>query len=343
MDKLADTGDSIDVTVSVIVATRNRTDLLARALRSVARQTLNSIEVLVIDDGSDAEVLAHHDRLVSQLGERFHLHKPVVPGARGTGPSGARNRGIQLARGEFVAFVDDDDEWVCENYLELAVTSLRARGADYFFGHLEGVRDGVTCNPGWVPPAALFTQEKLTASPAVYELSRNAILTIAQRFMIHPSNSVIRRELIFRAGGFFEGLWSHAEDLNFMLRILDRARGVLYYAGKVANYRLPTGDSISLTEAEAAHFVQRILAAQQARLNCEKPEFRKCARAREAWTYREMASFALGLGQRSEATFFACQGLVTYPSLGALLFVLKICLGRLVSADSGMAKARARA
>src|SRR5437763_13170424 len=117
------------VSVSVIVATRNRTDLLARALRSIARQTCSDFEVIVVDDGSSDSVLSHHERLVTELGDRFRLEKPLVPGARGTGPSATRNRGISTARGEFVAFIDDDDQWVFDQYLELGVESLRTLNA----------------------------------------------------------------------------------------------------------------------------------------------------------------------------------------------------------------------
>jgi hypothetical protein len=161
---------------------------------------------------------------------------------------------------------------VSDTYLELAVASLRAHDADYCFGHLEGVRDGVIQNPGWVPPSESFLNERLVRTdPDVYELSRSTILAIAQRFMIHPSNSVIRRDLLLRAGGFFEHLWSHAEDLNLMLRVMDVARRVLYIPQTVTSYRLPAGDSISLTEVEAMHLLQLLLAAQHARLHCQDP------------------------------------------------------------------------
>jgi glycosyltransferase involved in cell wall biosynthesis len=312
------------VSVSVVVATRNRTELLARALRSIARQTCADFEVIVVDDGSSVEVLSHHEQLLAELGDRFRLERSVVPGARGTGPSATRNRGTSTARGEFVAFIDDDDEWVFDKYLELAVVSLRTHNADYCFGHLEGVRDGLIQNPGWVPPPELLRKEQLAHShPDVYRLSRSTILTIAQRFMIHPSNSVIRRDVFLRAGGFFEHLWSHAEDLSLMLRVMDVARGVLYMPQTVVWYRLPAGDSISLAELEAMHLLQRVLAAQHARLHCQDPGIRRSARAREAWTYREMALHAVRAGQRLDARVFARQCFMTYPTFGALAFAVK--------------------
>ncbi len=311
------------VIASVVVATRNRTDLLERALRSIARQTLAELEVIVVDDGSSADVLDHHDRLLRELGDRFHLVRPSVPGARGTGPAAARNRGAAVARGEFIAFIDDDDEWIWPDYLRTATASMRSNNADYLFGHLVGVRGGVTQDPGWTPPNDVFVKEEvITTLPTIYRLSQTAIAVVAQRFMIHPSNSVIRREVFVRAGGFFEGLWSHAEDLNLMLRVLDQTRRVLYLAETVTAYRLPEGDSISLTEVETLHFMQRILAAQSARLQSRTADLRKWARARESWTYREMTNHALRQGQPADAIVFACQAFVTCATAGTSAFVV---------------------
>ena len=313
--------------VSVVVATRNRTDLLARALRSIARQTLANFEVIVVDDGSSEETLAHHEQLVRELGERFQLLKPSVPGARGTGPAAARNRGTTCARGEFLAFIDDDDEWISADYLALATQSLHDNDADYLFGHLVGVRNGIKQNPGWVPPDELFAREQVVSeTPRVYKLSDATVGLIAQRFMIHPSNCVIRRDVFVRAGGFFEGLWSHAEDLSLMLRVLDKTHRVLYLAETVTAYRLPERGSISLSEGETMHFLQRILAAQSARLLSIRTDVRKWARAREAWTYREMAQHAIRGGRRAEGLVFACQSLATYPTLGSTALVVKMCL-----------------
>jgi hypothetical protein len=125
-------------------------------------------------------------------------------------------------------------------------------------------------------------------------------------------------------------LWSHAEDLNLMLRVLDLARTVLYMPQTVTWYRLPVADSISLSEHEKLHSLQRILAAQHARLSCRRAEFQECARAREAWTYREMAGHALAAGHATDARAFARQSLATYPTLGSAAFAFRTALAPLI-------------
>lgn len=321
--------------ISIVTATRNRTDLLARALRTIERQTQVDFESIVVDDGSSAEVLSHHEQLFGELGERFRLIAPLAPGVRGTGPAATRNRGAATAQGEFLAFLDDDDQWPLETYLSTAVTALRQFNGDYFFGHVDGIRDGRLLDPGWVPPRDRLTRDRwLIRDPDVHELSPESVALVARRFMIHPSGSVIRRSVFERVGGFFERLWSYAEDLNLMFRILDRSRRVLYTPQTVALYRLPTGDAISLQHSEEVQNLQHLLASQHARLACREKAIRDCARAREAWTYRFMTEHALTSGRTSDARVYARKALATYPTLGAASFALKTTTRTLFRTDA---------
>lgn len=96
---------------SVIVPTV-RSDLLPRALRSVAAQTLAPLEVLVLHDGGSPLPIGDWPFPVRALG--------VQPRQ---GPSGARNAAIALAEGEQIAFLDDDDEWLPDHLQQVAEAS----------------------------------------------------------------------------------------------------------------------------------------------------------------------------------------------------------------------------
>jgi glycosyltransferase involved in cell wall biosynthesis len=98
--------------VSVVIPTRNRWALLARALASVLDQEGVTLEVVVVDEGSTDETPA---RLAALTDERVRTLRNDSP----TGVANARNRGISAARGEWVAFLDDDDFW--------APTKIRAQ------------------------------------------------------------------------------------------------------------------------------------------------------------------------------------------------------------------------
>ena len=91
--------------VSVIIPTRNRPQLLIeRALRSALAQTLQDIEVIVVVDGPDPATL----QALEQLNDP-RLRVLALP--QNVRASRARNAGVQAARGEWIALLDDDDEW----------------------------------------------------------------------------------------------------------------------------------------------------------------------------------------------------------------------------------------
>ena len=103
MDRSHDTG--VSPLVSVVIPTRNRAVLVRRAITSVLQQTCRSFELIVVDDGSKdgtAEVVKSFadDRV------RYLRH------STSRGASAARNTGIECSGGEFIAFLDDDDEWL---------------------------------------------------------------------------------------------------------------------------------------------------------------------------------------------------------------------------------------
>ena len=91
--------------VSVVIATHNRPGLLAGAVRSVLEQTYRNLELIVVDDASSAETAEMMGRF-RDARIRYLRHAEV------RGGSAARNTGIANARGCFIAFLDDDDEWL---------------------------------------------------------------------------------------------------------------------------------------------------------------------------------------------------------------------------------------
>lgn len=125
--------------VSVVLPYYNGSRFVKEALDSIAGQTFRDFEVLVIDDGSpDAKEAAYLKELVAGMrDERFrHIHKP------NGGLSDARNFGVRQSRGEFIAFIDQDDYWKPEKLarqmqvlrenpgVELVFTDSEIRSAD---------------------------------------------------------------------------------------------------------------------------------------------------------------------------------------------------------------------
>ena len=93
--------------VTVVIPTRNRPDLVGRAVRSALLQTLTDLEVVVVVDGPDPSTFSV---LATIQGADSRLR--VLPLPQSVGGADARNAGIETANGEWIAMLDDDDEWI---------------------------------------------------------------------------------------------------------------------------------------------------------------------------------------------------------------------------------------
>lgn len=95
---------SNNVSISVVIPTYDRPVMLEAALKSVLNQTIESFEVVVVDDGSPRSL----ERVVESFDDdRIRFHRLDA----NRGANVARRRGIELAEGEYIAFLDDDDRW----------------------------------------------------------------------------------------------------------------------------------------------------------------------------------------------------------------------------------------
>lgn len=106
--------------VSVVIPSQNRRARLARAIDSVMQQTWPSIEIIIVDDASTDDT----PQFLEKLGSNSRIPIKVVRNEVAQGGAGARNKGIELAEGQYVAFLDDDDTWMQEK-LRLQIEMMR--------------------------------------------------------------------------------------------------------------------------------------------------------------------------------------------------------------------------
>src|ERR1043166_3245456 len=115
--------------VCVIVPVYNGERYLEAAIRSALDQTYTAAEIIVIDDGSTD----NSAEIVHNFGTAVRYESQSRRGS----PDASRNRGVELARGEYLAFLDQDDLWT-NNKLELQVAAATANeSVDVIFGHVE--------------------------------------------------------------------------------------------------------------------------------------------------------------------------------------------------------------
>lgn len=179
--------------VSVIIPTYNRADLLLTSLDSVAAQTFTDYEIIIVDDGSSDDTkacVAARNQPIRYLWQSNQ------------GVSEARNHALRVTRSEFVAFLDSDDLWA-PTFLEAGVSRLRQHPeealvySDFISTDARGKRlRGHRKTPhGGDVTAALFNST-----------------------FIHTS-AVIARSSIIRDAGGFDGRLTHNEDYDLWLRL----------------------------------------------------------------------------------------------------------------------------
>jgi len=181
--------------VSVVVPTHNRSELLAVTLRSVLRQRDVDLEVIVIDEASTDDTAATLEGLGdSRL--RFVRHRTPL------GVSTARNRGTAEARGEWVAFTDDDDLWAPDK-LARQLHAAQVAGRDWAYTGSVNIAEGFRIIHGSPP------------------LPSEQVMATLPRYNTIPgggSNVVVRRRTLLRAGPFDVRL-RNTEDWEMWIRL----------------------------------------------------------------------------------------------------------------------------
>lgn len=182
--------------VSAIITSCNRPQLLSRAIRSVLSQRRPADEIVIVDDGSDDPAIRALVR--SCPGLRYHRQ-------RRQGISSARNQGIRLARHQWLAFLDDDDEWLPDKLAE-QMACLQAH-PDARVVH---------CEERWFRNGQPLAQKKKHRKPAGDVFTRCLPLCC-----ISPSALLVHRQ-VFSAVGLFDETLPVCEDYDMWLRIAAR-------------------------------------------------------------------------------------------------------------------------
>jgi glycosyltransferase involved in cell wall biosynthesis len=119
------------VPVSVVIPTSGRFELLERALKSLLRSTLVPREVIVVADSSLKDPSIHLEILNSKYASSFEKLS-CIQSSRASGAAGTRNAGLSLVSNEFVAFLDDDDEFL-PHKLSRQVSAMQESGSVFCF------------------------------------------------------------------------------------------------------------------------------------------------------------------------------------------------------------------
>lgn len=176
--------------VSVVIPTKNRSGMVCRAIYSVLNQTYRNVEVVVVDDGSSDDTAI----CISNINDSRLKYFPLIVSK---GACVARNEGIKRSGGEFITFLDDDDEFLPERIQEM-VNAWSPRfsfvcSGYYYIKRKKSVKI-------FIPQKNVFLDDIL------YKINiGNSVLTLRSRVM--------------EVGGFDESLES-SQDYDLWIRLI---------------------------------------------------------------------------------------------------------------------------
>ena len=184
--------------ISVVIPTFNRISLVARAIDSVLKQSLNPYEIIVVDDGSD-------DGTSEMINNKYKSIKLIQQ--QNNGVSAARNNGIKHAKGDWIGLLDSDDEWT-EKKLENQANRL-IKTPEYDFCHTNEI---------WIRNGVRVNQRKKHEKYGGYIFDK--CLDICR---ISPSSVLFRKNILDHVG-WFDSQLPVCEDYDLWLRITSEYR-----------------------------------------------------------------------------------------------------------------------
>lgn len=207
------------MSLSVIIPVYNSAPYLRRCVESVLSQTYRDMEIILVDDGSTDESGAICDEYASASFASLHhsiipirvIHKP------NGGSSTARNTGLKIAKGDYVVFLDSDDEWLIKEGVETMMRRLLQRPSDMLlFKRVDVYPEGNTYTKGY-DENYIYSH---TAQEVFDQLVCSGQLSLSSCFQL------VKREIIEANNlRFPEGIIS-GEDTTFSCQVWQYARKV---------------------------------------------------------------------------------------------------------------------
>ncbi len=222
------------INVSVIMPLYNKAQYVVRAVESVLAQSYTNFELLVIDDGSTDD---GPSKVEAVSDSRIRLIKQ-----QNAGVSAARNRGINEAKGKWIAFLDADDFWM-KDYLTQQIELLERNpdlawsATNFFIETGSQQRKGIHSNHD-------FTKMKMGGN----EYFDNYFHARYTQTVEAWTGSIIVRKDIFEKVGMFTTTMSHGEDTDMWFRIAFKCPQIGYIPEPLAVYDASVQGS--LTEAD---------------------------------------------------------------------------------------------
>lgn len=280
------------ITVSVIIPTYNSAQYVANALRSVFQQTNKSFEVIVTDDGSSDDTVG----IVEDIFEDNPQIKKVLINNPHNGAGVNRNRGIEKARNEWIAFLDSDDYWYATKLEKIEENIHRYPDIDLWcHGQL----------------ADFGGRQKEIMPFNGIGSTKNIFLGLYRKNYLLTSAVVVKRSFLNRANGFDGSLFS-AQDYDLWIRLAIQGCKIGFIQEVLGVYGIRKGSISSFPEnmlADELEISRRYITHLKSASKWwifERSKF-------HARAYMSCGLILLGQKKYAKSLIYISRGLISWP------------------------------
>ena len=212
--------------VSVVIPSYKRADTVERAINSVLNQSYKDVEVLLVDDNISGD--DYSKQLIAIVEKLNDIRVRLVTQPMHINGAEARNAGVRASKGDYIAFLDDDDEWLPEklekqlNYLE---RNNELGGCSVLYNEFAGGKLIHSC--------PIYTEKNL-----FHKIFRREVA-------VFTSTVLVKKNCLMKAGLFDVNLKRH-QDIQLLLRFTDK-----YKLGVIPEYLVKLHDDSAINRPDA--------------------------------------------------------------------------------------------
>lgn len=272
--------------ISVIIPTYNRASMLGRAIQSVLDQTYRDFELIVVNDCSSDNT---EEVVMSFADERIrYIRHPSNKGG-----SAARNTGISSSRGDYIALLDDDDEWL-PNKLEMQVDLLDRLPEDYgvvYSGYRAEQRGEI-----------LGEYSPIYRGDVYHQMLKGCFI---------GSPTILIRKICFEKAGRFDETLPSCQDWDMWIRLAKYYK-FDFIPEVLAVYNIH-GDQIKFNPSKYVYGVNKVLAKYREDFSKNKKIL--------SYQYKYLAILYYAVGDKAEGTRFMLKSIKLNPLQNGIVHI----------------------
>jgi len=320
---------------TVIISTRNRPVLFRRALDSVVQQGFADREIFAIVDGCDEEYLQAYHQLEQDYDQVSFLW--LQHRADGHGQSYTMNHGVAHSGGRYLCFLDDDDHWTDNDYLQRAhaciVGSQQTIDVHYSNQRAFYADGSEHAAPLWLED---LVSEVEAGSPHINDsFYVDADFLLLSEGFAHLNCSIFSRDFYQAIGGMDESI-RYENDRDIFLRSIDAADVILYSTRVMSRHNIPDG-TMRLNMSTAASAVDKklyqIRVFDKGICHCKHPSVLQRCRLGKTYELKHLTELLVNRSDYARAAFYAREALTNGFNLRWLGYTLFLSLRSLVSRE----------